>query len=227
MLSSTEQSSLNAACGTVAITESRYVASDLVSTLCETVLDYQQHTTTVVRAVKHFNDHRWDEVRTLDDLERSFGKYRNDQSGNTALAQYLWGYKLWTRAEQLRGLVAFVRSERISTLDDLRSWARMSTFADFSGRVKGLGPVVYQWLVMRLGVETAKPDTHVLRFVSSAIGRPVTEREAIDGLTGAPLPLASRQGNLIGAFGSTSDPYDHIRDRPRFRRKRCSSLEGV
>ena len=104
MLSSTEQSSLNAACGTVAITESRYVASDLVSTLCETVLDYQQHTTTVVRAVKHFNDHRWDEVRTLDDLERSFGKYRNDQSGNTALAQYLWGYKLWTRAEQLRGL---------------------------------------------------------------------------------------------------------------------------
>ena len=72
----------------------------------------------------------------------------------------------------------------------------MSTFADFSGRVKGLGPVVYQWLVMRLGVETAKPDTHVLRFVSSAIGRPVTEREAIDGLTGAAVALGVQTREL-------------------------------
>jgi hypothetical protein len=32
---------------------------------------------------------------------------------------------------------------------------------------------------MRLGVETVKPDVHVLRFVSRAIGRPTSEDEAV------------------------------------------------
>ena len=57
------------------------------------------------------------------------------------------------------------------TLDDLRQWAESSTFADFQGQVKGLGPVVYQWLTMRLGAETVKPDVHIVRFVSRAIAR--------------------------------------------------------
>lgn len=70
----------------------------------------------------------------------------------------------------------------IDTLEGLREWASTATFADFEGKVKGLGPTVYQWLVMRLGVETAKPDVHVLRFVSSAVGRPVNEREAVQAL---------------------------------------------
>ncbi len=48
--------------------------------------------------------------------------------------------------------------------------------------MRGLGPVVYQWLTMRLGAETVKPDVHVVRFVSGALGRAVSEREAIDGL---------------------------------------------
>jgi hypothetical protein len=35
---------------------------------------------------------------------------------------------------------------------------------------------------MRLGVDTIKPDVHVLRFVSSAIGRRVTQDEAVTSL---------------------------------------------
>jgi hypothetical protein len=31
-------------------------------------------------------------------------------------------------------------------------------------------------------VETVKPDVHILRFVSDAIGRPVTELEAVESL---------------------------------------------
>ena len=38
---------------------------------------------------------------------------------------------------------------------------------------------------MRLGVDTIKPDVHVLRFVKDAIGRSVTEAEAIAGLHAA------------------------------------------
>jgi hypothetical protein len=35
---------------------------------------------------------------------------------------------------------------------------------------------------MRLGVDTIKPDVHVLRFVSGAIGRRVTQDEAVTSL---------------------------------------------
>lgn len=183
-LTPAELANLEAACRDVPLTTSEYVATDLVLTLLETVVDYQQWTTTVENCVKYFTENRWDEARTLDDLEALFRRFPNGKDGNISLAQYLWGYKLWTRAEQLRGLVAFLRRNGIEDLDGLGKWATMSTFATFQGQVKGLGPVVYQWLIMRLGVPTVKPDVHVLRFCEAALGRPVSEEEAIAGLTG-------------------------------------------
>ena len=57
-----------------------------------------------------------------------------------------------------------------------------STTDDFVGHIKGLGTAVYHGLVMRLGVETVKPDVHILRFVAGAIGRPVNELEAVEAL---------------------------------------------
>jgi hypothetical protein len=182
MLNDTERSQLLDACRRVPLTSSTYLADDLVQTLLETVVDYQQHTTTVVNAIEHFRAHCWAEIRTLVDLEGLFARYPEDKVGNTDLATYLWGYKLWTRAQQLRDLVAFLRRLGIDDLAGLRKWSETSTFADFEGQVKGLGPVVYQWLTMRLGVETVKPDVHVLRFVSGAIGRRVSEQEAVVGL---------------------------------------------
>ena len=182
MLTNSELDHLRAACSEVPLTENEYIATDLVATLLDTVIDYQQHTTTVRSAIEHFNEQRWNDVRSLDDLENLLKRFPNTKEGNTDLGQFLWGYRFWTRAEQLRGLVAFVRRKNIESLDDLRRWAELSTYAEFQGQVKGLGPVVYQWLTMRLGAETVKPDVHIVRFVSRAVGRPATEREAIDGL---------------------------------------------
>ena len=94
----------------------------------------------------------------------------------------LWNYHHWRRAQELRGLVAYFRERDVTDLASLRAWAEGSTSKDFVGHIKGLGPTVYQWLVMRTGVETVKPDVHVLRFVSAAIGRPVNEAEAVQAL---------------------------------------------
>jgi hypothetical protein len=79
-------------------------------------------------------------------------------------------------------LVAYFRERNVTDLDSLRAWAAGSTDEDFVGHIKGLGPTVYQWLVMRAGVETIEPDVHVLRFVTAALGRPVNERDAVSGL---------------------------------------------
>lgn len=70
-----------------------YIEEDFVMNLQETVLDYQMSTTAVVRALQHYRDNRWDEIRTGDDLEQAMSRFTEDKQGNITLAQHLWGYK--------------------------------------------------------------------------------------------------------------------------------------
>ena len=144
--------------------EGASIENDFVLNLLETVLDYMLQTAVVVKALEYYKAHRWDEIRTLDELEVVLERFGADQEGNTALALHLWGYKLWTRAGQLRGLARYFRATGVTDRDTLRRWAATSTFEnDFEGKVKGLGRAVYQALVMRQGVDTVKPDVHVRR----------------------------------------------------------------
>jgi hypothetical protein len=71
-----------------------YLETDFVTNLLATVVDYMMHTTAVVKALEHYKATRFDEIRTIDDLEAAFARFPNDKDGNTALAQYLWGYNL-------------------------------------------------------------------------------------------------------------------------------------
>jgi hypothetical protein len=87
-----------------------YLEEDFVMNLLETVLDYMLQTEVVVKALERFRENRWNEVRTLDDLEQLMARFPADQAGNTALAQHLWGYNFWTRAQQLRELARYFRS---------------------------------------------------------------------------------------------------------------------
>jgi hypothetical protein len=179
MLTDVEIDAVVARCREVPLTTNVYLAHDFVSALLETVIDYQMPSKAVRNAIDHFARERSHDIRTMDDLQACLAQYPDTNEGNVELARYLWGYRLWTRAKQLRDLAIYFDRLGISTLDGLREWARTTTFKDFAGQVKGLGPAVYQWLVMRLGTETVKPDVHVLRFVSGAVGRPVGELDAI------------------------------------------------
>jgi hypothetical protein len=167
-----------------------YLEEDFVMNLLETVLDYMLQTPVVVNALEYFKANRWDEVRTIDDLEALMSRYTDDQPGNTGLAVYLWGYRLWTRAQQLRGLASYFRGIGVVDRDTLKAWAHTSEFRrDFEGQVKGLGPAVYQWLVMRQGVDTVKPDVHVRKFVEAAVGRALTDGDVIEVVTKAATRL--------------------------------------
>jgi hypothetical protein len=173
------------------------VEDDFVLNLFETVLDYMLQTTVVVKALDYYKAHRWDEIRSLDELEAVLARYAADKQGNTDLAVYLWGYKLWTRADQLRGLARHFRALGVTDQGSLRRWARTSTFeADFQGKVKGLGLAVYQALVMRQGVDTVKPDVHVRRFAEAAVGRRLNDREVVEIVTEAAIRLGLRPVEL-------------------------------
>ncbi len=182
MLNDTELAQLEERCRAIPITVNEYVATDFVMALFDTVLDYQNHVETIRKAGDHFRSNHWDEVRSLDDLEDVLARFPDDQDGNRDLATYLWGNRHWRRAHELRGLVVYFRQRDVADLDSLQRWAAGSRPEDFIGHIKGLGPAVYRWLVMRAGVETIKPDTHILRFVSAAIGRGVSEDEAVTSL---------------------------------------------
>jgi hypothetical protein len=163
------------------LSASAYLEEDFVMNLLETVLDYMLHTGVVVRALEHFREECWNDVRSLDDLDQLIARFPESRVGNTALAQHLWGYNLWTRAQQLRELAHYFRSIGVVDQEHLRQWAHASSFKrDFRGQVKGLGPAVYQCLVMRQGVDTVKPDVHVRRFAEAAVGRSLNDQDVID-----------------------------------------------
>lgn len=173
--------------------------------LFETVLDYQMSTTAVVRALQHYRDQRWDEIRTGDDLEAVMARFAENQEGNTALAQHLWGYNMWTRAQQLRDLSAYFRKIGVTSQESLRRWAKSSKFKrDFQGRVKGLGIAVYHWLVMRQGVDTVKPDVHVRRFAEEAVGRVLSDEDVVEVVTKAAHQLGLRAYELDWAIWEAS-----------------------
>jgi hypothetical protein len=196
VITGTEIQRVAAAAGRLPPAASAPVEGDFVTNLLETVLDYQLRTGVVSTALEFFRSNRRDGIRTLDDLERVFGRFPENQAGDTALAVHLWGYRYWTRARQLRGFVRFFRSVDVVDAESLRAWAHASEFADFEGRVKGLGRAVYEALVMRQGVDTVKPDVHVRRFAEGIVGRRLGDEELIELVSAAARRLGLRPVEL-------------------------------
>ncbi|MGQ0825934.1 MAG: hypothetical protein ACT4OX_13060 [Actinomycetota bacterium] len=197
MISTTDIELVATRCADVPSTSNEYIASDFVCALLATVLDFRMHSTAVVRSERHFIDNRWSEVRTLDDLQRCLARWPDDKDGNTKLAQFLWANNHWTRAHMLRELVDFLDSQCVGSLEALRQWAARSDFKrDFEGKVKGLGPAVYQWLVMRMGVETVKPDVHLRRFVEATLARRVSDDDIVEVISAAAQRLGMRAREL-------------------------------
>ncbi len=191
MVSDEELDMLSDVCGRLPAAKGNYLQSDFICNLFLTVLDFQMHNTTIEQAMRHYHEHCWQQVRTMADLKAVLATHPDDKDGNTALAQYLWGYRLWTRAALLRRLVAYFECAGVTCQGALRAWAQTSDFKrDFEGRIKGLGRAVYQWLVMRQGVETVKPDTHLHTFVRNVVGHPLSDEELVRTLE----TVASRLG---------------------------------
>lgn len=82
-----------------------------------------------------------------------------------------------------------------SEMARLRAWARSVTPDDaWATGVRGFALAGFQYLRMLFGVQTAKPDIHIRRFVSDAVGHEVSDSEALALLEAAAtkknLPLA-------------------------------------
>lgn len=196
-----EAGQLVEACRPLRVRPWEYEEHDYMTNVLLTVLDLQMNNVTVERSIRHYRDHRWNEIRTLPHLEDLLGRFPDDKEGNRQVARYLWGNDHWTRAGWLRGLAVFLAAENLRTQDELRAWARRSDYReDFAGRVRYLGPAAYHWLVMRLGVDTVKPDVHLRRFVEDAVGHAVTDVELVKAVIQAAHRLGRSPRELDAAI---------------------------
>ena len=175
-----EFASLLRRCRALPPAKGNYIIDDYVENILLTVLDFQMQTTTVENAAKHYKDRVKFQFNNFSDLQNLLARFPDDKEGNTQVAQYLWGYKLWTRVGLLRRLLKYLGDRSITTQEKLKEWAFQSNFdRDMAGKVKGIGFGIYKWLVMRQGVETIKPDIWIHRFLKQAIGRDMSDVETV------------------------------------------------
>ncbi len=209
MLSTDEQASLTKACSAlppsdkVPVFEENYVLH-----LVAMALDFQLQQETVDKARKHFDlNHSFDSHVKL---RAHLGKFDNSKDGNLQLARSLWGNNHWTRAAYLRALVERFEERGIDSLITLSNWASNAEFkSDVEGQFKikdpdtervthSMGYTMFQYLRLRTGHDTVKPDSNVLTFVESAIRRKPTTAECVQGIEAA-AKLVGRSARALDA----------------------------
>lgn len=170
-----------------------YRMYDYVCILFNTVLDFQMKTPAVAKAFKHYQVNHWRKIRSHADLKNVTDTYPNTKKGNTLLANHLWGNNHWSRAKLLRTLLNFFESKKIRGFKSLKKWVATAKFEDIEGEVRvidrktgriihSIGPVLFQWLRLRLGEKTIKADVHIKKFLKQQIGRVPNDSDIISSL---------------------------------------------
>jgi len=164
------------------LTEFRdYRMDDYISILFNTVLDFQMKTPAVTKADAYYKQNNWSKIRTHQDLKKVLLHYPNTKKSNTQLAQYLWGNNHWSRAKLLRELVQYLETQKINGYKSLLRWIKTASYENIKGKIQvrnnetgrvihSIGPVLFEWLRLRLGEPTVKADVHVTNFIKQTLG---------------------------------------------------------
>ncbi len=184
-------------CKQLPAAKGNYLVHDYVENMMLTVLDFQMHGVTIERAIRYYYQNAREEVADFTGLKRLLAAHADNQEGNTQVAQFLWGNNHWTRVALLRRLLRYFGAEGITTQEKLKDWAAKADFErDFQGRVKGAGFAIFQWLVMRQGVETVKPDVWIQRFIREKLGYSVGDKLAVELIERAAVEIGVKAYEL-------------------------------
>ena len=201
-LTSKEASSLVAGCRRLKDGPD-YRVNNYISNVMNTVLDFQMDSKVVGASSEHFRQYH--HVNSHRKLAAIVASFPNRKAGNLRLAQHLWGYNHWTRAKFLREILKQFDARGIRGQASLKRWVESAEFVqDVKGQFKtkehSIGYALFHWLQLRLGVDTVKPDVHIINFVSESVGRRVSAKEAVDGLLSASKTLKRKAYRLDAAI---------------------------
>src|SRR3954447_12254243 len=107
MLSPSDCALLVEKCRVLEAAKGTYLVRDYVRNMILTVLDYNMRTKAVERADAYFAANHARTITTHYQLKDTLRRYPNTKQGNIDAAVFLWNYRLWTRAQQLRGLLDY------------------------------------------------------------------------------------------------------------------------
>ena len=163
-----------------------YRENNYALNMINTALDFMMPVKAVNAAMKYYkNNIGYKSHRKLKELVDS---HPNTEKGNKALASCLWSNNMWTRAEFLRVLLKEFDKRGIRGQKSLARWLADADFTHdikgkFKSRYHSMGFAIFHWLCLRCGIDTIKPDRHILNFVEEVIGRKTTPRECVESLT--------------------------------------------
>ena len=178
-----------------------YRVNDYVTNLLNTVLDFQMKVRPLSTAMEYYEENHG--YRTHKKLKSFIETFPNTKKGNLRLANALWNNNHWSRAKFLRMLLTEFENRGIKGQQSLKKWISK---ADFETHIKGqfktkehsIGIALFQWLRLRLGVDTVKPDVHIVNFATNAVGRKVSQQEALDSLLEV-AEQTNRKASLLDA----------------------------
>lgn len=116
------------------------------------------------------------EVRSLVELKDLMGQYESPHAFCVAELRY----DDQKRADTLAGVIEYLLDARIdhpgaTEEEKLQRWAAWCRPGDYlTVGVPGFGLAGFQYLRMLFGAQTAKPDVHIVTFVSEITGRKLT-----------------------------------------------------
>lgn len=132
----------------------------------------------VVPRVKYFQDNYPD----INSLKKLIDVIKDN--GYKKFCSY-WNYNHESRVEILYNLAVkfldIVTEYKSSTeRESLREWSESVKVSDYKNfGISGIGIATYQYLRMLMGASTVKPDVHIKKSVSEAIGRKVNDIETV------------------------------------------------
>lgn len=158
---------------------------DYVHAVLETPINFQMRVEVVVKALDHFDHHVQAQhgIHTFQDLQNALARFPDTEQGNLEGARWLWNNNHWTRLELLRRFMVFLERHQLTDMPALTAWAQQADYErDFKKHTKGMGLAVFNWLLLRLGVQVIKPDVWVLNFGSRVLGKRIPEGKLLNAL---------------------------------------------
>lgn len=180
-----------------------YRCDDYVDNLLNTALDFYMRSESAAKAISYSK--RTHGIENHQQVKNVLAKYPNTKEGNRSLARFLWNNDHWSRAKFLRKIVQFFDERGVTDQQGLEAWVHGADFdRDMKNQLKtdehSIGYTLFQWLRVRCGVNTVKPDLRVISFITAAIGRKVTPAEAVASLERIASDSARRANRLDSAI---------------------------